>query len=124
MLTREVITKEKEGTNLLGSPTFEELENGRFKCVETGHELLDKDKSSYSQSKRCRLGLIDYAVSHCKPPLNTFKQDPLSRYLYYFCLYYFNKFKAFRFLMINYTRKPQFWLRLYRVYLIVLTVPS
>ncbi|ESR59883.1 hypothetical protein CICLE_v10018402mg [Citrus x clementina] len=69
----------KEGNNLLGSPTFMELENGRFKCVETGHEMLAKDKDSYSQSKRCRLGLIDFALSHNKPPLNMFKQDPLSR---------------------------------------------
>ncbi|XP_021890369.1 surfeit locus protein 2-like [Carica papaya] len=71
--------KEKEGSNLLGSPTFIELQNGRFKCVETGHELLGRDKESYSQSKRCRLGLIDYAFSQSKPPLNLFKQDPLSR---------------------------------------------
>lgn len=70
----------KEGNNLLGSPAFMELENGRFKCVETGHEMLAKDKDSYSQSKRCRLGLIDFALSHNKPPLNMFKQDPLSRY--------------------------------------------
>ncbi|XP_010251030.1 PREDICTED: uncharacterized protein LOC104593059 isoform X2 [Nelumbo nucifera] len=71
--------KVKEGHNLLGSPTFEELENGRFKCLETGHELAAKDKESYSQSKRCRLGLIDAALSQKKPPLNMFKQDPLCR---------------------------------------------
>ncbi|KAF7819499.1 surfeit locus protein 2 [Senna tora] len=70
---------EKEGGDLLGSPTFKELENGRFKCVETGHELLSKDVDSYSHSKKCRLGLIDFAVSHSKPPLNMFKPDPLSR---------------------------------------------
>ncbi|KAJ4729326.1 Surfeit locus 2 [Melia azedarach] len=69
----------KEGKDLLGSPTFTELENGRLKCVETGHEMLAKDKDSYSQSKRCRLGLIDFALSHSRPPLNMFKQDPLSR---------------------------------------------
>uniref|UniRef100_A0A803NZN8 Surfeit locus protein 2 n=2 Tax=Cannabis sativa TaxID=3483 RepID=A0A803NZN8_CANSA len=73
------MVEEKEGTNLLGSPTFKILDNGRFKCVETGHEVLDKDKDSYSNSKRCSLGLIDFAVSHDKPPLNVFKQDPLSR---------------------------------------------
>ncbi|GMN42622.1 hypothetical protein TIFTF001_011823 [Ficus carica] len=72
-------TEKKEGNNLLGSPSFKELENGRFKCVETGHEVLIKDKDSYSLSKRCRLGLIDFALSHNKPPLNMFKQDPLSR---------------------------------------------
>ncbi|XP_019458065.1 PREDICTED: surfeit locus protein 2-like isoform X2 [Lupinus angustifolius] len=71
--------KKKEGSNLLGSPTFKELENGRFKCVETGHELPSKEIESYSNSKKCRLGLIDFAVSNNKPPLNMFKQDPLSR---------------------------------------------
>ncbi|OMO69235.1 Surfeit locus 2 [Corchorus olitorius] len=69
----------KEGTGLLGPPTFTELPNGRLKCVETGHEMVVKDKDSYSQSKRCRLGLIDFALSHSKAPLNMFKQDPLSR---------------------------------------------
>ncbi|KAE8680893.1 Surfeit locus protein 2, putative isoform 3 [Hibiscus syriacus] len=69
----------KEGANLLGGPTFSELPNGRLKCVETGHEMVVKDKDSYAQSKRCRLGLIDFALSHSKPPLNMFKQDPLSR---------------------------------------------
>lgn len=69
----------KEGLELLGSPTFKELENGRFKCVETGHELFAKDMDSYSHSKKCRLGLIDFALSRDKPPLNIFKQDPLSR---------------------------------------------
>ncbi|XWS30421.1 hypothetical protein CRYUN_Cryun24cG0116300 [Craigia yunnanensis] len=69
----------KEGTNLLGPPTFTELPNGRLKCVETGHEMVVKDKDSYAQSKRCRLGLIDFALSHSKPPLNMFKQDSLSR---------------------------------------------
>ena len=70
----------KEGTSLLGAPSFTKLDNGRFKCVETGHEMLAKDKDSYSNSKRCRLGLIDFALSKNKPPLNIFKQDPLSRY--------------------------------------------
>ncbi|KAI4348226.1 hypothetical protein L6164_008974 [Bauhinia variegata] len=78
MATTEEKSK-KEGSYLLGSPTFTELENSRFKCVETGHEVLGKDIDSYSQSKKCRLGLIDFAVSHNKPPLNMFKQDPLSR---------------------------------------------
>ncbi|CAI0456417.1 unnamed protein product [Linum tenue] len=72
-------TTEKEGENLLGPPSFTELENGRFKCVETGHEVLSKDKESYSQSKRCRLGLVNHALSTRKAPLNMFKQDPLNR---------------------------------------------
>ena len=70
---------EPEGSNLLGPPTFETLENGRFKCVETGHEMPPNAVDSYSQTKRCRLGLIDFALSHKKPPLNLFKQDPVSR---------------------------------------------
>ncbi|KAM0954848.1 hypothetical protein TB2_022957 [Malus domestica] len=79
MTEKKAEEEEKEGSNLLGSPTFKELENGRFQCVETGHELVAKDKGVYSQSKRCRLGLIEYALSHEKAPLNMFKQDPLSR---------------------------------------------
>lgn len=69
-----------EGVDLLGQPTFTELDNGRFRCVETGHELVGKDKDSYSRTKRCRLGLIDLALSRRKAPLNMFEQDPLSRY--------------------------------------------
>ncbi|MED6195559.1 hypothetical protein PIB30_038983 [Stylosanthes scabra] len=78
MATAEESQKE-EGANLLGSPTFSELGNGRFKCVETGHEVLSKDIDLYSRSKKCRLGLIDFALSNNKPPLNMFKQDPLCR---------------------------------------------
>ncbi|XP_074310870.1 uncharacterized protein LOC141646805 [Silene latifolia] len=69
---------EKEGKDLLGKPTFEKLENGRFKCIETGHELPEHAKDSYSISKRCRMGLIDFALTHKKPPLNMFKLDPLN----------------------------------------------
>ncbi|KAM1111889.1 hypothetical protein ACFX2I_044832 [Malus domestica] len=79
MATTEKAKEEKEGSNLLGSPTFKELDNGRFQCVETGHELLAKDIEIYSRSKRCRLGLIEYSLAHKKAPLNMFKQDPLSR---------------------------------------------
>ncbi|XP_010453565.1 PREDICTED: transcriptional regulator ATRX homolog isoform X1 [Camelina sativa] len=76
MAATEEATTTKEGADLLGKPKYKKLENGRFKCVQTGHELLEKDKKIYSQSKRCRLGLIDYALSHSKPPLNLFEQDP------------------------------------------------
>lgn len=69
----------KEGSNLLGSPTFTKLDNGKFKCVETGHELFEKEKDSYSHCKRCRLGLIEFALANRKAPLNMFKQDPDSR---------------------------------------------
>ncbi|KAJ4912037.1 Surfeit locus protein 2 (SURF2) [Raphanus sativus] len=75
----EMPTTTKEGANLLGKPKYKKLENGRFRCVQTGHELLEKDKKVYSESKRCRLGLIDHALSHSKPPLNLFEQDPSSR---------------------------------------------
>ncbi|PHT57381.1 hypothetical protein CQW23_05867 [Capsicum baccatum] len=69
----------KEGFKLLGDPKFKKLENGRFKCVQTGHELPEHAKESYAQSKHCRLGLIDAALSRNKPPLNMFNQDPLNR---------------------------------------------
>ncbi|KAL3813832.1 hypothetical protein ACJIZ3_015100 [Penstemon smallii] len=71
--------EQKEGHNLLGSPKFKKLENGRFKCVQTGHELPESAKDSYAQSKHCRLGLIDSALARNKPPLNMFRQDPASR---------------------------------------------
>uniref|UniRef100_A0A5B7BJ85 Putative surfeit locus protein 2 n=1 Tax=Davidia involucrata TaxID=16924 RepID=A0A5B7BJ85_DAVIN len=79
MAKKEEERKEKEGQNLLGPPTFKELDNGRFKCVETGHEVPAHAMDSYAQSKHCRLGLIDAALSNNKPPLNTFHQDPLCR---------------------------------------------
>ncbi|KAM7506568.1 hypothetical protein LguiA_017021 [Lonicera macranthoides] len=69
----------KEGQNLLGRPTFKKLENGRFRCVQTGHELPGKERDSYAKTKHCRLGLIDSALARSKPPLNMFDQDPLSR---------------------------------------------
>ncbi|KAL6552929.1 hypothetical protein OROGR_006771 [Orobanche gracilis] len=69
----------KEGYNLLGAPTFEQLDSGRFRCVETGHELPAHARDSYTDSKHCRLGLIDTALARNKPLLNMFKQDPLSR---------------------------------------------
>ncbi|XP_059294242.1 uncharacterized protein LOC132047261 [Lycium ferocissimum] len=69
----------KEGFKLLGNPSFKKLENGRYKCVQTGHELPEHARESYAQSKHCRLGLIDAALSKNKPPLNMFNQDPLNR---------------------------------------------
>lgn len=71
--------KGKEGKNLLGRPKFKKLDNGRFKCVETGHEVPSHAKDSYAQSKHCRIGLIDAALARNKPPLNMFHQDPLVR---------------------------------------------
>ncbi|KAH6769189.1 Surfeit locus protein 2 [Perilla frutescens var. frutescens] len=69
----------REGHNLLGAPMFKSLENGHFKCIETGHELPAHAKESYAESKHCRLGLIDSALARKKPPLNMFRQDPVSR---------------------------------------------
>ncbi|MCL7028799.1 hypothetical protein MKW94_012619 [Papaver nudicaule] len=60
----------KEGLNLLGLPTFKELENGRFKCVETGHECLSKDMESYSNSKRCRLVTVNKSEEHIWKHIN------------------------------------------------------
>ncbi|XP_051140226.1 uncharacterized protein LOC127257802 [Andrographis paniculata] len=71
--------EQMEGHNLLGAPTFEQLENGRFRCVETGHEMPAHARDSYAESKHCRLGLIDFALARNRPPLNMFKQDPASR---------------------------------------------
>ncbi|KAK1383862.1 hypothetical protein POM88_021597 [Heracleum sosnowskyi] len=68
----------KEGENLLGAPKFKKLENGRLKCVETGHELPAHAKDSYAQTKHCRLGLIHSFLKRNKPPLNMFEQDPVS----------------------------------------------
>ena len=70
----------REGQFLLGMPTFEEMGNGRFRCLETGHEVCSRDMiESYGLSKSCRLALIDAAVKTQKPPLNTFSFDPLSK---------------------------------------------
>ncbi|XP_010528205.1 PREDICTED: uncharacterized protein LOC104805360 [Tarenaya hassleriana] len=77
--SRNKVSKNKEGTNLIGSPTFTEIGNGRLRCIETGHEVVARDKEPYSRSKRCRLGLIDHALSQGKPPLNMFTQHRLSR---------------------------------------------
>lgn len=68
-----------EGKFLLGKPKFKKLENGRYKCVQTGHELPANARESYAQTKHCRIGLIDYALARNKPPLNMFNQDPLCR---------------------------------------------
>ncbi|KAK1294379.1 hypothetical protein QJS10_CPA16g00384 [Acorus calamus] len=69
----------KEGKFLLGPPTFTDIGNGRFRCVETGHELPAVDRESYGRSKRCRAALIDAALSLKKAPLNVFAQDPISK---------------------------------------------
>ncbi|CAL5325664.1 unnamed protein product [Camellia sinensis] len=78
-MKKEEEGKGKEGKNIPGRPKFKKLENGRFKCVEIGHEVPSHTRDSYAQSKRCWIGLIDAALAHNKPPLNTFHQDHLVR---------------------------------------------
>ncbi|CAL9126192.1 unnamed protein product [Musa textilis] len=70
---------EKEGAFLLGDPTFLDVGNGRLRCVETGHELLAKDREAYGRTKACRLAVIDAAVARKKPPLNMFQPHPTSK---------------------------------------------
>ncbi|KAG8082386.1 hypothetical protein GUJ93_ZPchr0014g46666 [Zizania palustris] len=67
---------DKEGSFLLGSPTWEDAGGGRWRCSETGHELPEREKEAYERSRACRLALIDHAVSRKKPPLNAFKPHP------------------------------------------------
>ncbi|XP_040379068.1 surfeit locus protein 2-like isoform X2 [Oryza brachyantha] len=67
---------EKEGSFLLGSPTWEEAGGGRWRCAETGHELPEREKEAYGRSRACRLALIDHALARKKPPLNAFKPHP------------------------------------------------
>ncbi|KAH9312804.1 hypothetical protein KI387_027839, partial [Taxus chinensis] len=71
--------KTKEGFGLFGEVHFEDLGNGRLRCVETGHELLSKDADSYGNSKNCRLALIDRALQNKTAPLNFFEQSPVDR---------------------------------------------
>ncbi|CAM0904162.1 unnamed protein product [Alopecurus aequalis] len=67
---------EKEGSFLLGQPTWEDAGAGRWRCAETGHELPEREKDAYARSRACRLALIDHGVAHKKPPLNAFKPHP------------------------------------------------
>jgi hypothetical protein len=68
--------EEKEGSFLLGQPTWEDLGGGRWRCAETGHELPEREKEAYARSRACRLALINNAVARKKPPLNAFKPHP------------------------------------------------
>ncbi|KQJ83170.1 hypothetical protein BRADI_5g13520v3 [Brachypodium distachyon] len=67
---------EKEGSFLLGQPTWEDAGGGRWRCAETGHELPEREKDSYARSRACRIALIDHGVAHKKPPLSAFKPHP------------------------------------------------
>uniref|UniRef100_A0A0D9W6A1 non-specific serine/threonine protein kinase n=1 Tax=Leersia perrieri TaxID=77586 RepID=A0A0D9W6A1_9ORYZ len=67
---------EKEGSFLLGPPTWVDAGGGRWRCAETGHELPEREKEAYGRSRACRLALIDHAVARKRPPLNAFKPHP------------------------------------------------
>jgi hypothetical protein len=67
---------EKEGSFLLGQPTWEDAGRGRWRCAETGHELVEREKEAYARSRAGRLALIDNSVARKKPSLNAFKPHP------------------------------------------------
>ncbi|KAF3546068.1 hypothetical protein DY000_02008567 [Brassica cretica] len=77
--TAEEFAKVSCFENLLGSPTFVDIRNRRLRCVETGHEVVARDEEAYSRNKRCRLGLIDHALSHGESSLTMFSQCLISR---------------------------------------------
>ncbi|XP_020588189.1 uncharacterized protein LOC110030000 [Phalaenopsis equestris] len=79
-------SQKQEGNDLLGSPTFIDLGNGRWRCEETGHDLPAREKESYSLSKACRLALIDAALAKKNPLLNTFKPHPVLKSMLVCCL--------------------------------------
>ncbi|KAJ3675301.1 hypothetical protein LUZ60_004343 [Juncus effusus] len=73
---------EKEGSFLLGNPTFKKLPGdggGRWRCVETGQEMPEKEKEAYSRSRACRIGLINTFVAKKRAPLNVFEQNPANK---------------------------------------------
>ncbi|GJN02577.1 hypothetical protein PR202_ga19940 [Eleusine coracana subsp. coracana] len=76
---------EKEGSFLLGQPTWEDAGGGRWRCAETGHELPEREKEAYARSRACRLALIDNAVARKKAPLNAFKPHPEHKYCSFSC---------------------------------------
>uniref|UniRef100_A0A0D3BI10 Hexosyltransferase n=1 Tax=Brassica oleracea var. oleracea TaxID=109376 RepID=A0A0D3BI10_BRAOL len=77
--TAEEFAKVSCFENLLGSPTFVDIRNRRLRCVETSHEVVARDEEAYARNKRCRLGLIDHALSHGKSSLTMFLQCQISR---------------------------------------------
>jgi len=77
--SEEAKPEEGEGFGLLGEVHYEDIGNGKLRCLETGHELPSKNAQSYGNSKGCRLALIDRAVAEKKPPLNLFEQSPIAK---------------------------------------------
>lgn len=71
--------EEGEGFGLLGEVHYEDVGNGKLRCLETGHELPSKNALSYGNSKGCRLALIDRALAEKMPPLNLFEQSPIAK---------------------------------------------
>jgi hypothetical protein len=65
----------------MGEVKWEELGEGRVRCVETGHEMLESEKNFYLSTKKCRRALFDIALLQRKPPLHLFQQSPISRLL-------------------------------------------
>jgi hypothetical protein len=63
----------------MGEVKWEELGEGRVRCVETGHEMLESEKNIYLSTKKCRRALFDIALLQRKPPLHLFQQSPISR---------------------------------------------
>ncbi|CAK9230815.1 unnamed protein product [Sphagnum troendelagicum] len=63
----------------MGEVKWEELGEGRVRCVETGHEMLESEKNFYLSTKKCRRALFDIALLQRKPPLHLFQQSPISR---------------------------------------------
>jgi len=89
---------DREGLNLMeaekkgrmqigmGEVKWEELGEGRVRCVETGHEMLESEKNLYLSTKKCRRALFDIALLQRKPPLHLFQQSPISRLSAFSCL--------------------------------------
>jgi hypothetical protein len=73
----------------LGEVKWEELGEGRVRCVETGHEMLESEKNFYLSTKKCRRALFDIALLQRKPPLHLFQQSPISRLSAFTCFLHF-----------------------------------
>jgi hypothetical protein len=73
----------------MGEVKWEVLGEGRVRCVETGHEMLESEKNFYLSTKKCRRALFDIALLQRKPPLHLFQQSPISRLSAFTCFLHF-----------------------------------
>ncbi len=73
----------------MGEVKWEVLGEGRVRCVETGHEMLESEKNFYLSTKKCRRALFDIALLQRKPPLHLFQQSPISRLSAFSCFLHF-----------------------------------